>query len=158
MRVTFGTAALVAATALLGIIFVAGVRERIINIPKWFSDPPASFELIRRQAAPAQRFWIPIQVLFLLTIIAALVANWRNPAIRTYLVLTIACYALIAGLTGAYFVQEVLAFTKMPVDAPKTPELLQRTAAWEKWTTSRNVLQLIAFGLLVRACTYLKAA
>jgi hypothetical protein len=158
MKYTMGTVALVAATAFLGIIFVSGVRERVVNIPKWFENPPASFELIRQQASGAQKFWIPIQVLFLVALITALVSNWRNPTIRTYLLLTISCYVLGAGVTGAYFVKEVMAFIKIPVDAPKTPEILARTATWEKWTTSRNVLQLLTLGFIVRACMALKAA
>jgi hypothetical protein len=59
----------------------------------------------------------------------------------------------VAALSGAYFVKEILAFSKMSATTPLTPALKKRAQTWLKWTTVRNVLQAISLGLLVVALT-----
>jgi hypothetical protein len=54
-----------------------------------------------------------------------------------------------------YFVKEVLAFSNMPVDAPKTPELMNRTRFWLRCTTVRDILQLLAAIFATLAYTHL---
>lgn len=126
------------------IAVVVGTWQRVFQMPKWFADPPASFGLIRRQSKKARRFWIPLSALFMVCAGMALVLNWQYLTVRNYILLGLASYALTGILSAMYFVREIIAFTKIPPDAPKTQELLWRTGTWLRWTTVRDILQLFA--------------
>jgi len=151
MKSTFSGISLVAATLLLAVIVIAGVRERVVNIPNWFANPPASFDLIRKQAPAAQRFWIPLQILFFIALILAIASNWKYRPVRNLLIAGSVVYLLVVGLTAGYFLREVMYFSRLPADAPATPELLQRAKTWYQTTISRNILQGIALAFLVTA-------
>lgn len=141
---TTNSISLIAATLALAVIFIAGVRERVLNIPRWFANPPSSFELIRRQAPAAARFWIPAQLVFLATLIFAFVVNWQLRDVRLMLMLGTAAFLAAIVLTAAYYVKEIMAFSKMPPDAPVTDELLKRAHTWYSTTISRNIIQGVA--------------
>jgi len=135
---------LLISTILMWIAVIVGLYQRIFLMPKWFDDPPASFERIRRQSKTARTFWIPLSALFMISLITSLILNWGLPDIRNHIIGSLACFGLTGLLSGRYFVKEVLAFSRMPVDAPQTPELKKRTRFWLKWTTVRDVLQILA--------------
>ena len=120
-------------------------------MPKWFSDPPASFKLIKERAPKAQRFWIPLQGLFLITFIIAFILNWGVVGIRNYMLVPLGVYIIIIISTALYFAREIIFFTKIPEDAPATPELINRANRWKSLTTWRNVLLLIGFIFLLLA-------
>lgn len=144
---------LLTATCCAILIFIVGAYERIYRMPKWFAHPPESFGLITPQAKKSTVFWIPAQLLFIISLITAIITNWKYPEVRWYLISAFACFAVVAGLTGGYFVREILAFAKMPATTPLTPALEKRAAQWLKWTTARNVLQAVSLGLLIIALT-----
>ena len=135
---------LLLAVVAMWIAVVAGLFQRIFKMPKWFEDPPVSFERIRRQSRSAKKFWIPLSLFFIISLIAALILHWGQPVVRNYLFAALACFGLTGAMSGLYFVKEVLAFSAMPVTAPKTPELIARTKCWLRWTTIRDVLQVLA--------------
>ena len=143
---------LIAATLVLGIIFIAGLRERMVNIPRWFADPPSSFEIIRQQAGPAAKFWIPVQIIFLITLITAFITNWKYTEVRSYLLLGTLCFVIVVILTTTYFVKEIMAFSRIPVTGEATPELLKRADRWFKTTIIRNIVQGIALRFFTIAC------
>jgi hypothetical protein len=129
---------------ILWVIVLASLFQRLYTMPKWFENPPVSFERIRQQSKASQIFWLPITGLSLIFLIASLIVNWQYVDVRTYIFAALGCFVLNGISTGAYFVKEILLFAKMPVDAPQTPELLVRTTTWLKWTTLRNILQIIS--------------
>ena len=135
---------LLIAMILIWIAVIVGIWQRIFQMPKWFSNPPTSFELIRKQSKKAKLFWIPLSALFMISACTALVLNWQYSDTRMHIIGALICFALTGILSGIYFVKEVLAFSRMPVDVPQTPELLRRTMRWLKWTTVRDVLQVFA--------------
>ncbi|MEP6595462.1 MAG: hypothetical protein ABJA71_05925 [Ginsengibacter sp.] len=135
---------LLIAMILIWIAVIVGLYQRIFEMPKWFVNPPASFELIRRQSKKYRTFWLPLSTLFIISLIAALILNWQYTGIRNHIFGALACFGLTGALNDIYFVKELIAFTKIPVVAPQTPELLQRTKLWLKWTSVREVLQIFA--------------
>ena len=135
---------LLIATILIWIAVVVGLYQRIFQMPKWFANPPLSFELIRKQSKAARTFWIPLSALLMISLIGALILNWKYPGIRYHIFGALACFGLTGALSGIYFVKEVIAFTKIPFDAAQTPELLRRTRLWLRWTSVRDVLQVLA--------------
>ena len=135
---------LLVAAILMWVAVIAGTYQRIFQMPKWFENPPASFERIRQQSKTAKLFWIPLSALFMISLVISLILNWEYTIVRNYILASMACFGLTGALSGLYFVKEVLAFSSMPVDAPKTSELIERTKFWLRWTTIRDLLQLLA--------------
>jgi hypothetical protein len=146
---------LLMAVVLMWIAVIVGLYQRIFKMPKWFEDPPASFERIRRQSKGAKKFWIPLSLLFIISLLVSLILNWQYTIVRSYLFASLACFGLTGALSGMYFVKEVLAFSNMPVTAPKTPDLINRTRFWLRWTTVRDILQLLAAIFVTLADTHL---
>jgi uncharacterized membrane protein len=142
---------LLIATACAVLIFIVGSYERIYRMPTWFANPPHSFGLIAPQTKKSTIFWIPVQLLFIVALIIAIVTNWQSADVRSYLILALICFLAVAALTGAYFVKEILIFSKIPATTPLTAELQLRAQQWLRWTTIRNVLQVVSLGLLVTA-------
>jgi hypothetical protein len=146
---------LIVSLVTMWIAFIVGTYQRIFRMPKWFEDPPASFKRIRQQSKPARIFWIPLSALFMVSAVISLVLNWEQAAVRNYIFTSVACFGLTGALSGIYFVKEVLAFSKMPVTAPKTNDLLARTRVWLRRTTVRDALQLLAAISVTLAYTHL---
>jgi hypothetical protein len=130
---------------------LVGLYQRIFRMPKWFANPPSSFELIRKQSKGAKIFWIPVSTLFMISVCFALIFNWRLPLVRSHLIFAIISYGLAGILSGMYFVKEVIAFTKMTVDAPSSPELHGRVKLWLRLTTIRDILQFLTTGFITVA-------
>jgi hypothetical protein len=143
---------LIAATIFLIINTISGLYMRVKVIPAWFANMPVSFATIRTKAPKG---WVPLQILFTLSFIGALVLTWNNSIVRSYVLITLATYVLIGVSTGVYFVKEILAFSKLDKDTVMTPELLKRVERWQTLTTWRNILQVAGMVSLVIACFYL---
>jgi hypothetical protein len=142
---------LLIASVLTWIAVIVGLYQRIFLMPKWFENPPSSFELIRKQSRSARLFWIPLSALIMISLITALILNWENYGVRIHIFGSLVCFGLTGALSGIYFVKEVLNFSKMPVDAPQTPDLIRRTKFWLKLTMVRDVLQILAAGFVTIA-------
>jgi hypothetical protein len=141
------------ATGCAVLIFIVGGYERMYRMPKWFENPPQSFGLITHQTKKSTVFWIPVQLLFIVALIIAIITNWKYADVRIYLMLALGCFVAVAVLTGVYFVKEILTFSKVPATTPLTPALKKRAQQWLRWTTVRNVIQAVSLGLLIVALT-----
>ena len=135
---------LLLATILMWIAAIFGTWQRIFQMPGWFANPPASFELMRRQSRQAKRSWIPLSVLLTATICASLLVNWEFEEVRNHILTALACYITTGLLSGIYFAREIQAFSAMPVTDLQTPQLMKRTRKWLRWTTVRDILQWLA--------------
>jgi len=135
---------LLVATILIWIAVFVGLYQRIFEMPKWFSNPPASFELIRQQSKKARIFWIPLSASFMISACTALILNWQFADTRIHIIGALVCFGITGALSGLYFVKEILSFTKIPKDSSPTPELLRRVKVWLRWTSVRDVLQFCA--------------
>src|SRR5204862_1620398 len=93
---------LLIAVILIWIAVIVGTYQRIFEMPKWFANPPASFELIRKQSKKARIFWIPLSALFMTSICTALILNWHLSDVRNYLIFSILCFGLTGTLSGIY--------------------------------------------------------
>src|SRR6266480_7463561 len=96
---------LLIAVILMWIAVAVGTWQRIFQMPKWFSNPPASFELIRRQSKKAKSFWIPLSALFMICACTSLILNWQYTDTRNHILAGIGCYVITGILSGVYFVK-----------------------------------------------------
>ena len=55
-----------------------------------------------------------------------------------------AAFLIVIALTAAFYIKEIMAFSKMAVDAPVTEDWLKRANTWYRTTISRNIIQGVA--------------
>lgn len=151
MNSTLEIYSLVAVTIMLLIIIARGTFEYFLNMPKWFAAPPASFKVIREQAKGSAKFWIPVQILFLISYFAALISNWNTHAVKTYIIYAGLSYLIVIISTASYFVNEIMDFQKMPDNTLWTEKLQKRVDIWYNTTVIRNILQVVALVLIIVA-------
>jgi hypothetical protein len=122
-----------------------GLYEGTVLAPLWRRSPPASFAVIQPgTGVPLQRFWIPVHAAITVCLIWALVATWRDVPVRSALLIGTGSYVVMRVWSGIYFIREMLAFQKVPVDAPPTAALSARVARWTFWTWFREPLDVIS--------------
>jgi hypothetical protein len=94
-----------------------GLYESCVLIPLWSKSPPSSFSIIQPgTGVPLQRFWIPVHVAITLFIIVALVMTWGEPTVRRLLLVALVSYIVMRVWSGLFFIPEMLAFQKVPLD------------------------------------------
>lgn len=127
--------------------------EHALVFPAWSADPPRTLALIQPEHGGISliRFWIPMHSALTLTLIVALVLNWKNRRVRNLLFGAIGAYAVMRAWTFAYFVPEITAFVQMSPKGPSSPELAERAARWGMLSHGRTVLVAIMTGLLIIA-------
>jgi hypothetical protein len=123
-----------------------GFYESVVLNPLWSKSPPSSFSIIQPGTGVAlQRFWIPVHVAITLFIILALVTTWRDMTVRRLLLLALLSYIVMRVWSGLFFIPEMLAFQKVPLDSVPSAELLERVSRWTLWTWFREPLDIISF-------------
>ena len=135
-----------------------GLYEHFVLTPLWSKSPPSSFSIIQPSTGvPLQRFWIPVHAAITLFIILSLVLTWRDPAVRRLLLVALGSYFVMRVWSGLFFIPEMLAFQKVPLDSTPTVELSARVSRWTRWTWFREPLDIISFLFSLLALRALKA-
>jgi len=123
-----------------------GLYEHIVLTPLWRKSPPASFAILQPgTGVPLQRFWIPVHAAITLFVFLALVLTWRDPSVRRLLLIGLGSYIVMRVWSGLYFIPEMLAFQKIPLDTAPSAELSARVSKWNFWSWFREPLDAVAF-------------
>jgi hypothetical protein len=135
--------ALAAAFALASV--GGGLYEFLVIDPFWPKRP----DLIQpaRGGISRKRFWISIHVAFEVTLIAALVFAWSQPAVRDLLLVALASHAVMRIWSGFDFIPKALAFEK--ADPAAVSE--SQAVAWTRRSRRRLPLDLITCGGMLTA-------
>src|SRR5467141_187571 len=134
-----------------------GFFESFVLIPLWSKSPPSSFAVIQPETGiPLQRFWIPVHAAITVCMLAALVLTWGEPTVRRLLLVALVSYIVMRVWSGLFFIPEMLAFQKVPLDEAPSAALAARVAKWTFWTWFREPLDLIAFVWALWALYWLK--
>jgi len=134
-----------------------GFYESFVLIPLWSKSPPSSFAIIQPgTGVPLQRFWIPVHVAITLFIILALVMTWGEPTVRRLLLVALISYIVMRVWSGLFFIPEMLAFQKVPLDEAPSAVLSARVSRWTFWTWWREPLDLLSFVCALLAVYWLK--
>jgi hypothetical protein len=122
-----------------------GLYEHIVLTPLWSASPPSSFAIIQPgTGVPLQKFWIPVHAAITLFLILSLALTWRQSAVRCLLLIGLGSYIVMRLWSWLFFIREMLAFQKVPIDSPPSVELSARVASWTFWTWFREPLDLIS--------------
>jgi hypothetical protein len=124
--------------------FGGGLFEHIVLTPLWSASPPSSFAIIQAgTGVPLQRFWVPVHVAITLFMISSLFLAWNDITVRGLLFVGLASYTIMRIWSGIFFIREMLAFQKIPVNSAPSVELSERVARWTYWTWFREPLDII---------------
>ncbi len=97
-----------------------------------------------------------MHVAITLCIIVALVMTWDEPAVRRLLLVALVSYIVMRGWSGLFFIPEMLAFQKVPLDEAPSAALSARVSRWTFWTWFREPLDIISFVCALLALYRLK--
>ena len=134
-----------------------GLYEHIVLMPLWAASPPSSFALIQPgTGVRLQAFWIPVHVAITVSLLVSLVLAWKDRKARRFLFIGLASYVIMRVWSGLFFIPEMLAFQRVPLDAPASVELTARVARWTFWTWFRAPLDALSFLSFLLALLWLE--
>jgi hypothetical protein len=134
-----------------------GLYESTVLNPIWRKAPPASFAIVQAgTGVPLQRFWIPVHTAITVFVLFALLATWSEVPVRRLLLIGVAAYIVMRLWSGLYFIPEMLAFQKIPLDAAPSAELSARVSKWTFWTWFREPLDFMSLLCFLLALYELK--
>lgn len=109
-----------------------GLYEYRVLDPVW-PNRPAVIQP-RHGGVSRRRFWIPAHTAFELSLIAAVIASWSHPTVRTALLVAVASHTAMRVWSFVDFIPKAAAFEKAD------PATIERAAAM-RWAR-RSVLRL----------------
>jgi hypothetical protein len=122
-----------------------GLYEHMVLTPLWSASPPSSFAIIQPgTGVPLQKFWIPVHAAITIFLMLSLALTWRQVDVRRLLLIGLGSYIVMRVWSGLFFIREMLAFQKVPLDSPPSAELSVRVASWTFWTWFREPLDIIS--------------
>jgi hypothetical protein len=100
----------VLATSLALVSLGGGFYEFVVVDPFWPRRP--DIVQPQRGGVSRKRFWIPAHTLFELLLIASLIVTWRQPAVRTPLLVALGSHAAMRLWSAFDFIPKALAFER----------------------------------------------
>jgi hypothetical protein len=135
-----------------------GLYQHIVLTPAHMECVAASFVFnhTTRYGVPLQRFWIPVHAAISIFILVTLFLTWNDITVRRLLLIGLASYIVMRSWSGLFFIREMLAFQKIPLDSAPSTELSARVARWTYWTWFREPLDVISFLCFLLALYWLE--
>jgi hypothetical protein len=134
-----------------------GLYEHIVLMPLWAASPPSSLAMIQPGTGiPLQQFWIPVHVAITVFLLLSLVLAWKERKARRFLLIGFGSYLIMRVWSGLFFIPEMLAFQRVPLDAPASLELTARVSRWTFWTWFREPLDALSFLSFLLALVWLE--
>jgi hypothetical protein len=134
-----------------------GLYEHMVLTPLWSASPPSSFAIIQPgTGVPLQKFWIPVHTAITIFLILSLFLTWRLMKVRRLLLIGLGSYIVMRVWRGLFFIREMLAFQKVPLDSSPSAELSARVVSWTFWTSFREPLDIISFVCFLLALAWLR--
>ena len=144
-RLSLGTYSLFPAIILWGTLLGGIVYSHIVFLPVYLSNLPNSAVVVNGtyglNEAP---FWMMIHPLLILSLIAALVLNWKFRARRKLILISFGIYFVVIVVTSMYFVPELIAFEQSPQSNVSPAEWLARGNRWQYLSWIRGTIMFIA--------------
>jgi hypothetical protein len=131
-------AIIVWATILGGIVY-----SHIVWFPPYLSNLPKTAALA--QTIHDEHFWLTIHPLAILSLIIALVLNWKLRQRRNLILITVVIYAIAIAATAIYFVPELIKFRDSASSNVGPAEWYVRGQNWQHLSWMRGVFMYAAF-------------
>ena len=148
---SFGTYALALSLLIWGVLLGGVLYSHLVFFPVFLSNLPESSSIVTGtyglNEAP---FWMTIHPILVLSLIVALISNWRTR--RRYLIaVSLVIYVVILIISAVYFVPELIAFGgSLTSDVPKA-EWMARGSRWYYLSCTRGIILFLSSAPLIVA-------
>jgi hypothetical protein len=130
------------------------VYSHLVYFPVYLSALPASAIVVNGPYGLHEAiFWMTIHPLVILSLIAALVLNWKFKSRRKLILITCAIYFLVLVVTQFYFLPELGAFEHSPTSTVSPAEWLARGQRWQRLSWLRGTIMYAGILPLLLALT-----
>ena len=139
------TYSLFIAIILWGTLLGGITYSHIVYFPVYLSALPESAVLVNGPYGLNEaRFWLTIHPLLILSLIVALILNWRLRARRKLILISAVLYALVLIVTQLYFLPELRAFEESANSGVTRAEWLVRGRRWQTFSWIRGAIMYAA--------------
>jgi hypothetical protein len=145
-RLGLGTYSLFPAIIFWGILIGAIVYSHIAFFPAYLSDLPNSAVVVTgKYGINETPFWITIHPLLILSLIIALVLNWKFKWRRKLIALSFGIYVSVLIVSALFFVPELMAFAKSSESSLPASEWFARGHRWQNLSMIRGAVCFMGF-------------
>ncbi|HEX8735969.1 MAG TPA: hypothetical protein VF721_11645 [Pyrinomonadaceae bacterium] len=153
-RLSLGTYTLFLAIIFWAVLLGGIVYSHLVYFPVYLSDLPGSAVVVTgKYGLREARFWMTIHPLLILSLIGAVVLNWKLKARRKLILLSFAAYIVVLTVSFLYFVPELMAFERSAESNLTAAEWLARGNRWQYLSWMRGAVCFIFFVPLLVALT-----
>ena len=131
MRARLGTYSLMLAVIFWGTLLGGIAYSHLVYFPVYLSALPASAILVNGPYGLHESiFWMTVHPLLILSLIVALVINWKYKLRRKFILTSSVVYLLMLVVTQIYFLPELAAFAQSPQSNVSAAEWIARGQRW----------------------------
>ena len=154
MRVKLGTYVLMLAVILWGTLLGGITYSHLVYFPVYLSALPESAVVVNGPYGLHEAvFWLTVHPLLILSLIVALVLNWKYKARRKLILTSFGIYFLVLVVTQIYFLPELRAFEQSPQSNVSAAEWAARGQRWQTMSWIRGGVMYAAIVPLLLALT-----
>lgn len=130
------------------------VYSHIVYFPVYLSDLPASAVVVNGPYGLSEGlFWVIIHPLLILSMVAALVSNWKTRSRRNPIALSFVIYVFVLIVSSIYFIPQLALFKHSPESTVTPAEWLVRGKRWQQLSWVRGAVMYIGILPLLFALT-----
>ena len=153
-KLKLGTYSLFLVVILWGTLLGGIAYSHLIYFPVYLSALPDSAVVVTGPYGLHEWiFWITIHPLLILSLIVALILNWKARARRKLILISLAIYAVVIVVTQVYFLPELVAFERSAKSSVSPAEWLARGQRWQRLSWTRGAIMYVAILPLLLALT-----
>ena len=142
------------AVILWGTLLGGITYSHLVYFPVYLSALPDSAILVNGPyGLQESRFWLTVHPLLILSLIVALVLNWKYRPRRKYILISFGVYFLVLVVTQIYFLPELAAFAQSPRSNVSAAEWIARGQRWQTMSWIRGGVMYAALVPLLFALT-----
>ncbi|HYX72180.1 MAG TPA: hypothetical protein VE732_05375 [Nitrososphaera sp.] len=135
----FGTYSLFLAVILWGTLLGGIAYSHLVYFPVYLSALPNSAIIVNGPYGLHEAiFWMIIHPLLILSLIMALVLNWKSRSRRKLILISFAIYIVVIVVSQVYFIPELVAFERSPESSLSPAEWLARGQRWQRLSWIRG--------------------
>lgn len=146
MKTKLTTPILIACIIFLSISASAGLYEHLFGIPEMLKSPSTMITKSNNNLGQAIKFWIPVHLLILLTLVLSLIFNWKIPSRKKLVLSAFICYMYITVIS-IFFAKKLEIFKNITDNI----DFQQQTSLWITVSWHRPILMIIIEILLLIA-------
>ena len=149
-----GTYALFLTVILWGTLLGGIAYSHLVYFPVYLSALPDSAVVVNGTYGLHEAiFWMTIHPLLILSLVVALVLNWKSGSRRKLILVSFALYFVVLVVTQIYFLPELAAFEHSPSSKIPSSEWLARGQRWQRLSWIRGSVMYAGILPLLLALT-----